>query len=162
MPNMTTGAIETAALAALGGQNVPEGLAVEIAWACGWLESVGYPGLAMLAEALETTPPQARQPELSAQYGLVDTQNVSCVFIAPQLNQLALQHRRIVLMQAQHGLYCLPFSVRGNYGIGCPVDPSFALGGERDKNPYLEKLAKSAETGVEVAEETLSRLAKLS
>lgn len=162
MPIMTAGAIETAALAALRGQSVPEALAGKIAWACAWLESVGYPGLAMLAEALETTPENARYPALSPEYGLVDTQHVSCVFIAPQLSDLAVQHSRIVLLQARHGLYCLPFSVAGNFGIGCPVDPSFALGGPREKNPYLEKLAKSAETGVEVAEEVLSRLAQLS
>ncbi len=39
-------------------------------------------------------------------------------------------------------LYLVPMSVRGGYGIGCPVDPNFALGGERLKNPYPEKIAR--------------------
>lgn len=160
MPNFTTGMIERTALAALIGAGVAEKAAGEIAWACGWLESAGYPGLAMLAEALETTPAGQRSPTLSAEYGLVDTGGVSCAFLAPDLALMAKAHGRIVLMQARHGLYVLPFSVRDGMGIGCPVDPSFALGGTRERDPYAEKIAKAEETGIDVAEEVLQRLRK--
>ncbi|MBL8907810.1 MAG: hypothetical protein JNM20_14150, partial [Rhizobiales bacterium] len=44
----------------------------------------------------------------------------------------------------------LPFTVRANIGIGCPVDPAFALGGERTKNPYAEKLATAYAQGLSV------------
>jgi hypothetical protein len=50
----------------------------------------------------------------------------------------------------RHGLYLLPGSVLGNYGIGCPVDPAFALGGERHKNPYAEKRAAAARDGLDI------------
>jgi hypothetical protein len=48
---------------------------------------------------------------------------------------------RAFLRNVRHGLFMLPFAVRENMGLGCPVDPSFAVGGERHKNPYAEKLA---------------------
>ncbi|MDP4822934.1 MAG: hypothetical protein NWR47_03200 [Aestuariivirgaceae bacterium] len=160
MPNLSSGLIEEAALAALAPAGCAPGVAQVSAWACGWLESVGYPGLSMLAEALETTPREGRQVALSSEYGLVDTGNVSCVFIAAQLLDMARAQGRVVLMQARHGLYLLPFSVAQGIGIGCPVDPSFALGGVRERNPYLEKLARSAEAGIEVAPDVLERLAK--
>ena len=161
MPNLTSGAIEKLALAAISSRPGLQNNGVEIAWATGFLESVGYPGLALLAEALESTAPDYQAPALTPEYGLVNTQNISCVYIAPQLNDLALQHGRIVLMEARHGLYCLPFSVRENYGIGCPVDPSFALGGVREKNPYLEKLQHSADKGIEVDETLIRRVEAL-
>jgi hypothetical protein len=44
----------------------------------------------------------------------------------------------------------LPLSVEANFGIGCPVDPAFALGGERSKNPYIEKLEIATRDGVNV------------
>ncbi len=160
MPNLSSGLIEEAALAALASSGCAPGVAEASAWACAWLESVGYPGLGLLAEALETTPREGRQMVLSSEYGLVDTGNVSCVFIGLQLLEMAREQGRVVLMQARHGLYLVPFSVRDNIGIGCPVDPSFALGGVRERNPYLEKLARSAEFGIEVAPDVLERLAK--
>ena len=52
------------------------------------------------------------------------------------------------LRNVRHGLYLLPLSVEANFGIGCPVDPAFALGGERHKNPYAEKLDIAAREGV--------------
>jgi hypothetical protein len=160
VPNLSSGLIEEAALAALAPAGCAPGVAEASAWACGWLEAVGYPGLAMLAEALETTPRADRQKALSSEYGLVDTGHLSCVFIGAQLLEMARAQGRVVLMQARHGLYLVPFSVRDNIGIGCPVDPSFALGGVRERNPYLEKLARSAEFGIEVSPDVLERLAK--
>lgn len=160
MPNLSSGLIEETALAALAPAGCAPGVAQASAWACAWLESVGYPGLSLLAEALETTPREGRQVALSSEYGLVDTGNVSCVFIGLQLLEMAKAQGRVVLMQVRHGLYLVPFSVRDNIGIGCPVDPSFALGGVRERNPYLEKLAHAAEHGIEVAPDVLERLAK--
>jgi hypothetical protein len=160
MANLSSGLIEEAALAALAPAGCAPGVAEASAWACAWLESVGYPGLGLLAEALETTPREGRQMTISSEYGLVDTGNVSCVFIGAQLLEMAKTQGRVVLMQARHGLYLVPFSVRDNIGIGCPVDPSFALGGVRERNPYLEKLAHAAEHGIEVAPDVLERLAK--
>jgi hypothetical protein len=65
---------------------------------------------------------------------------------------MAAQYGRLFLRNVRHGLYLLPFSVRANIGIGCPVDPSFALGGERTKNPYEEKLVAARQTGIPVPE----------
>lgn len=161
MNNYTSGAIENLALAAISQRRGLKACAQDIAFATGFLESVGYPGLKLLAEAMEETRQDFMPPALAPEYGLVDTQNISCVYIAAQLNDLALQHGRIVLMQVRHGLFCVPFSVRHNYAIGCPIDPSFALGGEREKNPYLEKLAHSAETGIEVEESIIHRIEAL-
>jgi hypothetical protein len=53
----------------------------------------------------------------------------------------------------RHGLYLVPLAVEANIGIGCPVDPAFALGGERSKNPYSEKLELAAREGVAVDDE---------
>jgi hypothetical protein len=47
----------------------------------------------------------------------------------------------------------LPLAVEANIGIGCPVDPAFALGGERHKNPYSEKLELAVRDGVTVDNE---------
>jgi hypothetical protein len=63
----------------------------------------------------------------------------------------------LYLRNVRHGLYLLPFSVRANIGIGCPVDPSFALGGERTKNPYEEKLLAARQTGIFVDEDLWTR-----
>jgi hypothetical protein len=48
--------------------------------------------------------------------------------------------------------------VRANIGIGCPVDPAFALGGERTKNPYEERLALAGDDGIAVPEGLWQRL----
>jgi hypothetical protein len=61
-------------------------------------------------------------------------------------------HGRLFLRNVRHGLYLVPYSVKANIGIGCPVDPAFALGGERTKNPYEEKLAAAHRAGIAVAD----------
>jgi hypothetical protein len=68
------------------------------------------------------------------------------------------QGGRLFLRNVRHGLYLLPFSVRANIGIGCPVDPAFAMGGERTKNPYEEKLALARQEGIAVPEPLRQRL----
>jgi hypothetical protein len=80
----------------------------------------------------------------------LDLQNVSCVFLGPQVAAHVAQHGRVYLRNVRHGLYLVPLSVAANIGIGCPVDPAFALGGERHKNPYSEKLEAAARDGVDV------------
>ena len=115
--------------------------------ACTFLEGVGYPGLKQLAEALsDSTTTAVLENDLMG----VDLQGVSCVFLGPEIERLTREHGRLFLRNVRHGLYLLPGSVAGNYGIGCPVDPAFPLGGERTKNPYAEKLAISERDGVAV------------
>lgn len=115
--------------------------------ACTFLEGVGYPGLKQLAEALsDSTTTAVLEKDLMG----VDLQGVSCVFLGPEIERLTREHGRLFLRNVRHGLYLLPGSVAGNYGIGCPVDPAFPLGGERTKNPYAEKLAISERDGVAV------------
>jgi hypothetical protein len=114
---------------------------------CAWLQGVGYPGLKILTEAV-ADPVQVATLEKDA-LGL-DLQNVSCVFLADQIATLYAEHGRMFLRNVRHGLYLVPMSVHGNFGIGCPVDPGFALGGERTKNPYPEKLGLAARDGVTV------------
>jgi hypothetical protein len=114
---------------------------------CAWLHGAGYSGLTYLVEALDDpTTTVTLEKDLMG----LDLQNISCVFLAPQVEALLAAHGRLFLRNVRHGLYLLPASVRGNYGIGCPVDPGFALGGERHKNPYAEKLALAEAEGVEV------------
>lgn len=115
--------------------------------ACAFLESVSYPGLKLLAEAL-ADPVQDVTLEKDA-LGL-DLQGVSCVFLGAKVAALHQQYGRLFLRNVRHGLYLLPDSVAGNYGIGCPVDPGFALGGERSKNPYTEKRELAERDGVSV------------
>jgi hypothetical protein len=43
--------------------------------------------------------------------------------------------------------------------IGCPVDPAFALGGPRSKDPYAERLALAEANGIEVDDARWARLA---
>jgi len=115
--------------------------------ACAFLEGVAYPGLKLLAEALsDTTTTVALEKDLMG----LDLQHVSCVFIGPEVERLTREHGRLFLRNVRHGLYLLPGSVSGNYAIGCPVDPGFPLGGERTKNPYIEKLETSSRNGVAV------------
>ena len=87
---------------------------------------------------------------LQAVYGIVDLDNVSCVFSAPALVDMARAEGRVVLNRVRHGLYALPFAVRAGLAIGCPVDPSFAIGGERTGDLYNEKIAAAIEDGIEV------------
>jgi hypothetical protein len=132
-------------------------IAEDCGWACAWLQACAYPGLELLIEAIDTTPVEARHPELMPDTLGLDLQNISCVFLAPRLGMMVAERGRLFLRNVRHGLYLLPFSVRANIGIGCPVDPAFALGGERTKNPYEEKLAAARQTGITVAEPVWQR-----
>jgi hypothetical protein len=114
---------------------------------CSWLHGAGYNGLKYLLEALHDT---ETTTQLEKDLMGLDLKGVSCVFIAPQVEALYAEHGRMFLRNVRHGLFLLRGSVNGNYGIGCPVDPGFALGGERTKNPYAEKMAIAAVEGVDV------------
>lgn len=129
--------------------------AEEIGWASAWLEACGYPGLKMLEEALSD---DRRNLDLVRDSLGFDLENVSCVFLAPAIARHVLKNGRVFLRNVRHGLYILPFTVRGNFGIGCPVDPSFAVGGERSKNPYAEKLALAEVNGLMVDDHLLRLL----
>ncbi len=119
----------------------------DIAWACAWLEACGYPGLKLLAEALAE---ERRELDLVRDNMGFDLKGVSCAWLTRRLMGEVERHGRIFLRNVRHGLYLLPFTVRANIGIGCPVDPAFALGGGRTNNPYAEKLARAQVHGVEV------------
>lgn len=121
--------------------------AAEIAWATVWLEACGYQGLKLLAEALQE---EKRSLGLSRDALGIDLQNVSCAFLAPALLREVEANGRAYLRNVRHGLFLLPFSVRAKIGIGCPVDPGFALGGERMKNPYAEKLDLATAQGLTI------------
>ena len=114
---------------------------------CAWLEACGYPGIKLLLEARAD---ERRSLTFAADAMGLDLQNVSCVFLGPALVDYVVTHGRVFLRNVRHGLYLLPLSVGANIGIGCPVDPAFALGGERSKNPYTEKLEAAARDGVVV------------
>jgi hypothetical protein len=121
--------------------------APDIAWATVWLEACGYFGVALLGEALGD--PQ-RSLDLNRDVLGLDLQNVSCAFLAPAVMRDVSANGRAFLRNVRHGLFLLPFTVRANIGIGCPIDPGFAVGGERHKNPYAEKLALAAANGLEI------------
>jgi hypothetical protein len=114
---------------------------------CAWLEACGYPGIKLLLEARAD---ERRSLTFAADAMGLDLQNVSCVFLGPAVADHVATHGRVFLRNVRHGLYLLPLSVEANIGIGCPVDPAFALGGERSKNPYTEKLEMVARDGVTV------------
>ena len=114
---------------------------------CAWLEACGYPGIKLLLEARAD---ERRPLTFVADAMGLDLQNISCVFLGPTLADHVAKHGRFFLRNVRHGLYLLPLSVEMNIGIGCPVDPAFALGGERSKNPYVEKLEIAARDGVAV------------
>jgi hypothetical protein len=134
----------------------------DIGWACAWLEACGYPGLKILEEALADTPVEARSPVLEPDILGLDLNDISCVFIAPTVTAIAREKKRVFLRNVRHGLYLLPFSVRENMGIGCPVDPSFALGGPRSKDPYSEKLALAEANGITVDDALWQKLEQVS
>ncbi len=106
--------------------------AAEIAWATVWLEACGYSGLKLLAEALSD-----ERQSLALERDLlgIDLQNVSCAFLAPAILREVKANGRAFLRNVRHGLFLLPFSVKANVGIGCPIDPSFALGASGTKIP---------------------------
>lgn len=141
--DMTTA--ETELAKALG--SLPD--ASEIAWATVWLEACGYSGLKLLAEALAD---ERRSLVLARDALGLDLDTVSCAFLAPAILREVKANGRAFLRNVRHGLFTLPFSVRENLGLGCPIDPSFAMGGERHKNPYEEKLALARTEGLEVDE----------
>ncbi len=127
--------------------NGHETIAARAARDCAWLQAVGYSGLKILHEAVnDTTQHATLEKDLLG----LDLQNVSCVFLADDIAKLRNEHGRMFLRNVRHGLYLVPMSVQGNFGIGCPVDPGFALGGERSKNPYPEKLELAALEGLTI------------
>lgn len=158
-PTATVSHEELAAAAArlLAAAGLP-GQAEDCGEACAFLEACSYPGLALLFEALDTTPPEARHPDLAPDSLGLDLGNVSCVFLAPRITRMVEQRGRLFLRNVRHGLYLVPFSVKANIGIGCPVDPAFALGGERTKNPYEEKLGLAGQNGIAVDEALWHRM----
>jgi hypothetical protein len=121
-----------------------------------WLEACGYPGLKLLSEALNNPPPL---PILRRDALGMDLHGVSSIYLADILLDHVQRDGRVFLRNVRHGLFLLPDSVNYNYGIGCPVDPGFALGGERTKNPYAEKLATADANGISVDEEAWQALA---
>jgi hypothetical protein len=120
-----------------------EALAQETGRRCAWLEACGYSGLKILAEALAD--PQSAN-------------HVSCVFLADSLQDFVQREGRVFLRNVRHGLYLVPDSVARNYGIGCPIDPGFALGGERLKNPYAEKLAQAEAESLDINDDVWKAL----
>lgn len=114
---------------------------------CAWLDACGYPGIKLLLEARAD---ERRALALMPDAIGLDLQNVSCVFLGPAIAAHVAKHGRIFLRNVRHGLYLLPLAVEANIGIGCPIDPAFALGGERSKNPYKEKLEIAERDGVTV------------
>lgn len=121
--------------------------AADIAWATIWLEACGYSGVKLLEEALRD---ERRTLDLTRDALGIDLQQVSCAFLAPAIMREVAANGRAFLRNVRHGLYMLPFTVRANIGLGCPVDPAFAVGGERHKNPYAEKLGLAAAEGLEI------------
>ena len=121
--------------------------AADIAWATVWLEACGYSGVKLLAEALKD---ERRTLTLERDALGLDLQQVSCAFLAPAIMREVHANGRAFLRNVRHGLYMLPFTVRDNMGLGCPVDPGFAVGGERHKNPYTEKLDLAAAQGLDI------------
>jgi len=117
---------------------------------CAWLEACGYPGIRLLLEAKAG---ERRSVKLVPDAMGLDLDNVSCVFLGPAISAFVATYGRVFLRNVRHGLYLVPLAVEANIGIGCPVDPAFALGGERHKNPYSEKLELAARNGVTVDDE---------
>jgi hypothetical protein len=124
--------------------------------ACTFLEACGYPGLSALQEALGD---KTRELKLVRDVLGLDLKDVSCVFLAKEVGDYVAKNGRIYLRNVRHGLYLLPDSVASNYGIGCPIDPSFHLGGDRLKNPYAEKWEAASRDGIEVDEALWAKLA---
>ncbi|MFT3988626.1 hypothetical protein [Aestuariivirga sp.] len=119
----------------------------ETGWGTAWLEACGYGGVKLLTEAL-SEPFSTLRLDRDA-LGL-DLHNVSCAAIGPAVARDVVKNGRAFLRNVRHGLFLLPFAVRENISIGCPIDPAFALGGERSKNPYAEKLALAHANGLDI------------
>lgn len=112
-----------------------------------WLQACGYAGLQTLQEAITDQPTGF---ELKRTAIGIDLQNISCARIGEIVVADIQKHGRVFLRNVRHGLFLLSSSVEQNFGIGCPVDPSFALGGERGKNPYVAKLELAKAQGIAV------------
>ena len=112
-----------------------------------WLQACDYPGLALLKESLSDQSPPFQL--LRDTLGL-DLHSISCARIGHLVVADVLANGRVFLRNVRHGLFLVRPSVDHNFGIGCPVDPGFALGGERSKNPYVEKLDAAKRDGLEV------------
>ena len=112
-----------------------------------WLEACGYAGLQELSQALSDAPQEFK---LARTVLGLDLQNISCALIGDQIVSDVLKNGRVYLRNVRHGLFLLAGSVQYNFGIGCPIDPAFALGGQRGKNPYREKLELAKRDGLEL------------
>ncbi len=112
-----------------------------------WLEACGYAGLQELSQALADAPQEFKL--VRTVLGL-DLHNISCALIGDQVVADVLKNGRVYLRNVRHGLFLLAGSVQHNFGIGCPIDPAFALGGQRGKNPYREKLEVAQRDGLQV------------
>ena len=151
----TLAEIQSHALAALSRAGVEAPVAEDAAAACAFLEACGYPGLKNLAEALGD---ERRSLTLRRDAIGLDLDQVSCVFIGPAVAAEVAAGGRAFLRNVRHGLYLVPQSLKINVAIGCPIDPSFPLGGERSKNPYVEKLQAAEAAGVAVDPELWAAL----
>lgn len=139
----------------LGGMLAGISDARDIAWSAVWLEACGYGGIKLLGEALKD---DRRDLDLARDALGIDLQNISCAFLAPAIMRDVKANGRVFLRNVRHGLFLLPFTVRDNTGLGCPVDPSFAVGGERHKNPYAEKLALAEAQGLDIDEAAFAEI----
>jgi hypothetical protein len=152
---LTLGQIESLAAAMLERAGQPASRSNSVSWACAWLEACGYPGLKLLGEAVGDS---AREQSFARDGLGIDLCNVSCAWFASELVDDVKANGRVFLRNVRHGLYLVPFAVKANMAIGCPVDPAFALGGVREKNPYDEKLALAAASGVNVDDTVLESI----
>lgn len=112
-----------------------------------WLEACGYPGLKELEQALADP---VQEFKLARTVLGLDLRNISCALIGEQVLADVLKNGRVYLRNVRHGLFLLAGSVQHNFGIGCPIDPAFALGGQRGKNPYREKLEIAKRDGLQL------------
>ena len=113
------------------------------------LEACGYAGLYDLHQALADP---VKEFVLARTALGIDLRNISCAIIGQQVLADAAKNGRVYLRNVRHGLFLLAGSVKLNIGIGCPIDPGFAVGGERHKNPYAEKLALAEANGLEIVD----------
>jgi hypothetical protein len=124
-----------------------------------WLEACKFPGLHCLYEALGD---KVKQTSLQVVAHGIDLHHVSCVFIAEQVFSEIRKSGRATLRNVRHGLFLLPASAESNVAIGCPIDNSFSLGGERSGNPYTEKVVLAKTQGLTVNEVIWNRLMEIS
>ena len=120
-----------------------------------WLEACGYAGLQELSQALADAPQEFK---LARTVLGLDLRNISCALIGDQVVYDVLKNGRVYLRNVRHGLFLLAGSVQHNFGIGCPIDPAFALGGQRGKNPYREKLEAAAQDGLQLDDSLWQKL----